>query len=345
MLNSFTLLQAMNGIAARDVAAVGRMYISGDEKKRGGKRIFALALAAALLLGLGTAAYAVSRRIALKDGAFIFDGENYPAVSFEKTDSEPLRLGVWELGEIPAGFSAVKSYYRGSEARTDYQNGKGETIMLLYQKPTGQVDSFINAAIVSKTEVEINGGEGVVYVAEDGWTHIFWTAAERGIAMRLSVKGDYDAVKLAQSVHEIDTVPQPDKETLLALRELGSWQTDVPAGYEELISYGVAGDYGYIYRIYENAAAQELEVYYERSVSDLEGYVAYYRSGSSPYGAISLSAVTVNGWDGWLATSGDGEAHFIVWQNSEYNMTFRITADALTSEELLRAAQGTRLCE
>ena len=60
MLDSLTLLRAMNGIHEEDVVMAGNIYL--NEKKsthRKTRRVFAIALAAALLLALGGTAYAV----------------------------------------------------------------------------------------------------------------------------------------------------------------------------------------------------------------------------------------------------------------------------------------------
>ena len=59
MLNSLTLLRAMNGIYEEDVVMAGNSYFDEKQVKHlRTKRIISFALAAALILSLGIAAYA-----------------------------------------------------------------------------------------------------------------------------------------------------------------------------------------------------------------------------------------------------------------------------------------------
>ena len=59
MLNSLTLLRAMNGIYEEDVVMAGNSYFDEKQVKHlKTKRIISFALAAALILSLGIAAYA-----------------------------------------------------------------------------------------------------------------------------------------------------------------------------------------------------------------------------------------------------------------------------------------------
>ena len=57
MLDSLTLLRAMNGIHEEDVVMAGNIYMNGKSTHRRGRRLLTLALAAALVLALGVAAY------------------------------------------------------------------------------------------------------------------------------------------------------------------------------------------------------------------------------------------------------------------------------------------------
>ena len=59
MLDELTLLRAMNGIHEEDVVMAGKLYFNENTARKTSKRLFTLALAAALLLALGAAAYAV----------------------------------------------------------------------------------------------------------------------------------------------------------------------------------------------------------------------------------------------------------------------------------------------
>ena len=58
-MDELTLLRAMNGIHEEDVVMAGKIYFNENTARKTSKRLFTLALAAALLLALGAAAYAV----------------------------------------------------------------------------------------------------------------------------------------------------------------------------------------------------------------------------------------------------------------------------------------------
>ena len=58
-MDELTLLRAMNGIHEEDVVMAGKIYYTENTARKTSKRLFTLALAAALLLALGAAAWAV----------------------------------------------------------------------------------------------------------------------------------------------------------------------------------------------------------------------------------------------------------------------------------------------
>ena len=306
------------------------------------KRIITFALAAALILSVGLVAYAINARIVFKDDPIVVDGEEYTSIGFEAMDNYPVYLGVWELTNVPDGFSPVKSYYRAGEgeARTDFQNADGDIIMLIYQKAHG-VGGYFDKPILHQEDVTVNGNEGQLYVVDNGWSYVFWTDAERGIGFRLSVKGeDYDLLSLAESVQETGNYPSMDNDTRQALEELGDWNPALPEGFAELMSNGVPGDYAYLWRTYANAGHYEIQLNYEKPMSDLEGYVSHYRNTSAGYGVISYTPVVVNGCDGWLMENEDGTPFRITWLDEDNGLVFQMTTNGVDSETLLTAAQG-----
>lgn len=344
MLDSFALLRAIDGVCDDDIMKAGAEYIGIAPKRRVlGRRLAALALAAALIMALGTAAYGALRRAAVLDSTVGIDGEQHPAVGFEITDNETIFMGVWELGELPDGFALTKSYYRGDEARTDYQNDDGDIISLIYEKPRNYLDSYFSAEILNKKKITVNGNSGVYYEVDNGWRYVYWTIEERGVGMRLSVKGDYDALGLAAAVQETDNYPPIDDETTRALAELGDWRIAAPQGYSELVTYGVAGECGYISRVYADSGHNEIKLDYEKSVTDLAGYVDYYRSPDAGFGELSFTELSIDGNAAWLLEKPDDTPFRLTWQDAEKGLTFTLTANKLTSDELINAAQGIRI--
>lgn len=94
-----------------------------------------------------------------------------------------------------------------------------------------------------------------------------------------------------------------DDDTATALATLGDWKFALPDRYVELVTYGAPGEYGYIYRIYENPDGFEIILIYERSVTTLDVYVDYYRSPEVEYGEVCFTELNVDGiWLGFWKT-------------------------------------------
>lgn len=93
MLNSLTLLRAMNGIYEEDVVMAGNSYFDEKQVKHlKTKRIISFALAAALILSLGIAAYAafssMTHRIPEKSEKFRISWEEGPTGYVEWSDAK-----------------------------------------------------------------------------------------------------------------------------------------------------------------------------------------------------------------------------------------------------------------
>ena len=93
MLNSLTLLRAMNGIHEEDVVMAGNSYFDEKQVKHfKTKRIISFALAAALILSLGIAAYAafssMTHRVPKKRETFRISWEEGPTGYVEWSDAK-----------------------------------------------------------------------------------------------------------------------------------------------------------------------------------------------------------------------------------------------------------------
>lgn len=93
MLNSLTLLRAMNGIYEEDVVMAGNSYFDEKQVKHfKTKRIISFALAAALILSLGIAAYAafssMTHRVPKKSETFRISWEEVPTGYVEWSDAK-----------------------------------------------------------------------------------------------------------------------------------------------------------------------------------------------------------------------------------------------------------------
>ena len=93
MLSSLTLLRAMNGIHEEDVVMAGNSYFDEKQVKHlRTKRIISFALAAALILSLGIAAYAafssMTHRVPEKSETFRINWEENPSGYIEWSDAK-----------------------------------------------------------------------------------------------------------------------------------------------------------------------------------------------------------------------------------------------------------------
>lgn len=93
MLSSLTLLRAMNGIHEEDVVMAGNSYFDEKQVKHlRAKRIISFALAAALILSLGIAAYAafssMTHRVPEKSETFRINWEENPSGYIEWSDAK-----------------------------------------------------------------------------------------------------------------------------------------------------------------------------------------------------------------------------------------------------------------
>ena len=93
MLNSLTLLRAMNGIYEEDVVMAGNSYFDEKQVKHlKTKRIISFALAAALILSLGIAAYAafssMTHRVPKKSETVRINWEENPSGYIEWSDAK-----------------------------------------------------------------------------------------------------------------------------------------------------------------------------------------------------------------------------------------------------------------
>lgn len=93
MLNSLTLLRAMNGIHEEDVVMAGNSYFDEQQVKHlKTKRIISFALAAALILSLGIAAYAafssMTHRVPKKSETFRISWEENPSGYLDWSDAK-----------------------------------------------------------------------------------------------------------------------------------------------------------------------------------------------------------------------------------------------------------------
>ena len=171
MLDSLTLLRAMNGIHEEDVIMAGRILMKQQHSKgRPAKRLVTLALAAALLLALGAAAYALSAHGAFFHAVF--------GTGIKGREAQDLVLSDGSDGGIPK-----TEHYPASE-RVEVDEEQAEALTGGYVTALGQSAEAGGYTFTIREAVLDENGIGAVTV------HI-----ENPEGHRLKESGIYDGTK------------------------------------------------------------------------------------------------------------------------------------------------------
>ena len=332
--------------------------------RKTGRRLSTLAIAvivaAVLCVGAAAAAVALSRvnmNVTEINEANIEDGTEQSAcdITFEAADSDYIDLGTWYPQSIPDGFEEtfISDGQCGIQ-NIDFENADGDLLGLCYQKAGSNADIELEN-VVERQDVTVNGETGILYISGSGEKTnelLVWTDSERGIGFDVSYYGsaDVDLVAFADSVTEQDEPLTPTNagEKDKALAELGDYApADLPDGYSLENTYGYptedgGGWYGYVNKVFSNAGHEEIHLYYETlDGADFENTcVAGYRDSEGEYTCTDL---TVNGQSACLIETADGAPHCLLWTNADESLSFSLSADGLTGDQLIQVAQSVAL--
>lgn len=334
--------------------------------KKTGRRLSTLAVAAivAAVLCVGAAAAVALSRVNMNvtenNEVNMDDGteQNVYDVTFEAADSDYIDLGAWYPQNIPDGFEETFiSDGQCGVQNIDFENADGDLLNLMYQKAGSNADLEIEN-VVERQDVTVNGEAGILYVSKSGGetdTTLIWTNSERGIGFTASYtsytgSADVDLVAFADSVTEQDEplTPTLAGETDKALAELGDYApTGLPDGYSLEHTYGYptedgGGWYGYVNKVFSNAGHKEIHLYYETlNGADFENTcVAGFRNSEGEYTCTDL---TINGQSACLVETADGNSFCLLWTNADESLSFSLSADSLTGDQLIQVAQSVAL--
>ncbi len=324
-------------------------------------------LAAALTALLSVTAYAVYQRIVIVErqtqATDMDTGETQPLieVGFEPTGDDPVPVlpGVWEMGAVPEGFTMTDSFYSAGFSTMCWERDGGGRLDLTYTKGGNEPGSetLLPDDVVEKEDITVNGGPGTLYtIGEDGnYRSLLWTDEERGVGFVLTAQDgadDVDLISLAGSVTLTGEKPAVSENTLAAIAELGDWApADLPEGYGAYFDQGTPGSlyggtYSYVRRFYTDEAGNAIELRCETAVNETyAGYVENYRSGlehpaDQPDAVCTVTDTTVQGQPAGLIEYPDGTPLRLVWLTEDGTVAFLLSADGLTSEELLGLAES-----
>ena len=165
MLDELTLLRAMNGIHGEDVVMAGKIYFSEKTRHRSRKRLLTLALAAALLLALGVAAYSTGR---------VFSGwGGNMEIHSEQTEGgiENTVYVHTETMTQPVSFEDGRMIFVVNGERIDISERVSETVPFIYQY-TDEEAGVIHYWIIGKNgpELEHYGFAEYIQPTDGEWT-------------------------------------------------------------------------------------------------------------------------------------------------------------------------------
>ena len=165
MLDELTLLCAMNGIHEEDVVMAGKIYFNEKTRHREKKRLLTLALAAALLLALGVAAYSAG---------LVFSGwGGNMEIHSEQTEGgiENTVYVHTENMTQPVSFEDGRMIFVVNGERIDITERVSETVPFIYQYTDEEAD-VIHYWIIGKNgpEPEHYGFAEYLQPRDGDWT-------------------------------------------------------------------------------------------------------------------------------------------------------------------------------
>lgn len=275
----------------------------------------------------------------------IHEGE---AVNFEKIHDAYIELGSYYPQEIPNGYTItfVSEGVPLQNQRIDYQNEAGNYIC--YWIYAGNPASIVEIYdIVSKTTVDVNGQDGILYEQAGDCRTLVWINEDQGYGFALRTEDPaVDLLAMANSTAEGEAlVPTRSEFTVKAVEELGDYTPGyLPEGYE---AQGVIGSpleegngwYSYVRKWYINKE-ESTQIYFEYETYRIpteDGYTddaktiySFYIPGVENRG----EEVKIGGLFG-LAT----ENH-IAWADPESHVVYHLSSETVTGDELLKVAQS-----
>ena len=329
---------------------------SNTRRSAGVKRTWMIAAVIALATVLMGSAFAalVSMKTGdvkvMTENGEIHEGEK---VEFEEVHDVFIELGSWYPQEIPEGYTMtfVSDGAPYQNQNIIYKNDEGNDIWywIYIADPASDAEVY---DIVSKTEVKINGEDGILYEQLGGSQTLVWVNEEQGFGFKLTASDiEIDLIAMAESTAEGEPLtPSRSEETKQAISELGDYSpTYLPEGFEEQgvqaspMSDG-GGWYSYVRKWYVNKK-ENTQIYFtyetyaiateDGFTDDARTICAFQIPGCDiEKGIIVGDEVEINGMYG-LATG-----NRIVWADPENHVFYYLHSEDIIGEELLKVAQS-----
>lgn len=329
---------------------------SNTRRSAGVKRIWMIAAVIALATVLMGSA--IATLVAMKTGDVkvmtengeIHEGEK---VEFEEVHDVFIELGSWYPQEIPEGYTMtfVSDGAPYQNQNIIYKNNEGNDIWywIYIADPASDAEVY---DIVSKTEVKINGEDGILYEQLGGSQTLVWVNEEQGFGFKLTASDiEIDLIAMAESTAEGEPLtPSRAEETKQAISELGDFSPAyLPDGFEEQgvqaspLSDG-GGWYSYVRKWYVNKAenSQIYFTYETYAIATEDGYTddakticAFQIPGCDILkGIIVGDEIEINGMYGLVT------GNRVVWADPEAHVFYYLHSEDVIGEELLKVAQS-----
>lgn len=329
---------------------------SNSRRSAGVKRIWMIAAVIALATVLMGSA--IAALVSLKTGDVkvmdenneIHEGEK---VEFDEVHDVFIELGSWYPQEIPEGYTMtfVSDGAPYQNQTIKYENEAGDEIRywIYIADPASGSEIY---DIVSKTDVEINGQDGILYEQAGNSRTLVWINEKQGFGFKLNTTdSDVDLIAMAESTAEGEPLtPSRSEETKQAIAELGDFSpTYLPEGFEEqgvqASPLSAGGNwYSYVRKWYVNKD-ENTRIYfeYETYVIDKEaGYTddaktvcSFWIPGCDILRGIMVGEeVEINGMYGIAS------GNHIAWADPATHRVFHLTSEDILGDDLLKVAQS-----
>ena len=329
---------------------------SNTRRSAGVKRIWMVAAIIALATVLMGSA--IAALVSLKTGDVKVMDENNELhegekVEFEEVHDVFIELGSWYPQEIPEGYTMTfvsdGAPYQNQTIKCENELGDEIRYWIYIADPASGSEIY---DIVSKTDVEINGQDGILYEQAGNSRTLVWINEKQGFGFKLNTTdSDVDLIAMAESTAEGEPLtPSRSEETKQAIAELGDFgPTYLPEGFEEQgvqaspLSAG-GGWYSYVRKWYVNKA-ENTQIYFEYEtyvIDTASGYEDNAKTVCSFWipgcdilrGIIVGDEVEINGMYGIAS------GNHIAWADPETHRVFHLTSEDILGDDLLKVAQS-----
>lgn len=358
-MNGKDLFLGMNYVNAKFVEEAETVSeLKGKKKILSARRPVLIAAMIGLLLflvGCGAAIYSLVAMRTEEIQTYPINGETLAGeeVHFEKTNDTFIELGAYYPQQIPEGYTITFITEGTPLQRQRIVYEKTAELYFDYEIMIGDPSSGVEVYdIHTKTEVDINGCNGILYVHGHDMQTLVWIEETQGYGFVLRTNDtDLDLVAVAKSTALGEPLtPTRSESTVKAIEELGDFTpTYLPEGFEEHGIMGCpleegGGWYSYVRKYYVNKA-DNTRIYfeYETYAIDTEaGYednartiCSFYIPGSNILDGVVIGEETeINGMFALVT------GNHIAWADPERHVIYHLTSEDILDEELLKVARS-----